>query len=104
MNNSKPNKIDYDYFFSNYKRTKEPEFAIKIMDMILSGKAKVTIFEDDIKYKEVASFKNKCVKCGIYIKPGEPHFFQYNNNWHEGCATQEEKDQSSYYQHVKAAK
>lgn len=100
---TKENKLEYDYCLLQYKKTGDKEWSDKIMNMIISGKAQVKVFENEIKFMAAARFKNKCTKCGVYIKHGEPHFYQFNKNWHEACASEEEKNSCSFYQSNKPA-
>lgn len=99
MKNQKDkNETEYNFYFDQWEQSHDPEFAIKIMQMIQDKKLQVKAMHqtDSLGYKPHSQWKMKCCKCGKYYLAGAPCFYQGKLGWHEECASEQDK-QLPYY-------
>lgn len=87
-----------NYYLLNWKETKDPQWAMKIMDLYDNKNLIMKAFfaTGKLGFKPKSDMKHKCEGCGKYYLRGEPCFFRDNEGWHENCAPPEFK-QLPYY-------
>jgi|ERR1039457_2348379 hypothetical protein len=97
------NRIDFEFFLSQFERTEDPKWAIDIVQMISDKKISLRFREEidptQLKFIPNSNYANKCIICNERYEKGSSCFIRNSQGWHEACATEQDKE-LPYYQGV----
>jgi hypothetical protein len=95
-----PNKYitALNFYLDRFKETNDPQAAIEIANLIVSGKLRCTPRMDSKILYMPSKFSGKCSKCDKFYLNGDYIFIQNGKGWHFACATEQEKLDCEFYQ------